>query len=95
MKKKVLKDFPGDPFKRYDYNSALGFLNCRICLAEKPEDRTPQEWNSLEAALMPLGGKNIVVLFCKRCGRMVWDTEGLDKLQNIDSAEDVHRMEEK
>ena len=73
------------------YKRAKTFLNCAHCMDEirgttLSEHMTPKEYAMLEASAYMIapadGGKKIeiMVIWCKRCGRPVWDSREVQGL---------------
>lgn len=44
-------------------NSIVMFWHCSNCLPDRPEDKSPREWASLEVGFSKLG----IQVWCKRC----------------------------
>lgn len=43
-------------------NHIVSFMHCGLCLGERPEDQSPQEWGRLEAGWTKQG----IQVWCKR-----------------------------
>lgn len=75
--------------KELNYNKALNFLHCKSCIeqflgSDLHKVMTPKEYGLYEASSYeyehPSGEKEIIiVIWCKRCGRSVWDSRSVDK----------------
>lgn len=58
------------------------FLHCRSCLEKKPDGISPKDYSQLEACSHPYTyedghTENVIALFCKRCGLLVWSSAHL------------------
>ena len=72
-------------------NKAKGFMHCSYCLKQFEGSQlhgvmTPRAYGMYEASLYPFvfpGGikEEIVVVWCKRCGRPIWDSRFLTKIK--------------
>jgi ferredoxin len=63
------------------YENCGQFFHCRTCMAEIPDGISPRDWGSYEVAgcavevdKVRLG---VVSVWCKRCGKLVWDSRHL------------------
>ena len=86
MRKRDFNRFQINEIKNMElsYNKAKDFFQCKHCINEfmnnsLHEHMTPREYGMYEASFYPFiypGGKKaqIVVVWCKRCGRVVWDS---------------------
>lgn len=66
-----------------EYSKAGNFFHCKHCIeqflgSELHCVMTPREYGSYEVSSYPLKtGETIVVVWCKKCGREVWDSREL------------------
>lgn len=70
-----------------DYKKAKGFVHCKNCTEQflhSPlhEIMTPREYGMYEVSTYPFvypdkKVRDIIVLWCKRCGNKVWDSRKL------------------
>ena len=73
-----------------NYHKAKGFMHCSYCLKQfngSPlhESMTPREYGMYEVSSYTFsypGGvkKDVVAVWCKRCGRPVWDSRLLEQM---------------
>ena len=73
------------------YGKAKGFIHCSYCLKQfngSPlhESMSPRDYGMYEVSCYPFvypGGikKDIVAVWCKRCGRPVWDSRFLEQMK--------------
>lgn len=76
--------------KQVKYKDAKMFLHCQHCLSEfigsdEHKVSSPSEAMSYEAAMVPFTYPDgttvgIMAVFCKKCGRQVWDSRHLTPL---------------
>ena len=65
-----------------DYNAMKQFFHCKNCIEQflrSPlhEVMTPREYGQYEVGTYDMEGKEIAVVWCKRCGKVVWDSRQL------------------
>lgn len=75
---------------QFDYKKAKSFLHCKNCIdqflgSQLHEVMTPREYGMYEASTYdftyPDGSiSTIIVFWCKRCGRSMWDSRNLKKM---------------
>ena len=73
--------------KELNYNKAEDFFHCKYCIeqflvSELHKTMTPREYGMYEVSsyvfTYPRGKKgSIIVVWCKRCGRSIWDSRNL------------------
>ncbi|MFA6972514.1 MAG: hypothetical protein WC208_14110 [Gallionella sp.] len=68
-----------------DYKDCGMFLHCKTCIPSKiPFGQSAKEFCSYEIATYPLkvgkGVTNIITIWCKHCGKLVWDSRHLRHL---------------
>jgi len=78
---KNLKDNTG-VLEPLDHKKAGNFFHCKHCIeqflgSDLHQLMTPAEYGQYEASAYSLDGENIVVVWCKRCKREVWDSRVL------------------
>ena len=87
MKKMTIAQIEEVEDKELSYNKVKEFLHCKTCIdsfLNSPLHTTmsPAEYGIYEAGAYPFRYHNgqesdIVAIWCKRCGRMVWDSRHL------------------
>ncbi len=67
------------------YDDCGMFLHCKTCIPSKiPFGQSARDFAAYEIATYPLkvgeGVVNIVTIWCKHCGKLVWDSRHLTHL---------------
>ena len=84
MKKKTIQDVLGEG---WNYELAEQFIHCKNCLdkflgSEEHEEQSPRDYMNYEVSSYPFKYSNghtegIIVVWCKRCKLMVWNSSFL------------------